>query len=76
MTDATETKAGGGGSQPAFESTTANPQCNRAARTAQVARIRLIARSLDYSPVFVSDAPIVAELFDTRGNLAGCWGPR
>jgi hypothetical protein len=58
------------------DSTTDNADDTGAQRAAQVARIRLMARSLDYSPVFISDAPIVAELFDTHGNLAECWGAR
>lgn len=41
---------------------------------AQVNRLRLTARCLDLSPVFVSDGPsLVAELFDGRGDFAEVW---
>jgi hypothetical protein len=58
------------------DSTTDNADDTEAERAAQVARIRRRAHSFDYSAVFVSDAPIVAELYDTRGNLAECWEAR
>jgi len=40
---------------------------------AQVQRLRLTARSLELTPVFVGDSPLDAELFDTRGLLVERW---
>lgn len=40
---------------------------------AQVRRLRLTARCLDLQPVFTSDWPLVAELFDSRGTLTERW---
>lgn len=39
----------------------------------QAARLRLAARCLNFSAVFVNDAPLTAELFDARGRLAERW---
>jgi hypothetical protein len=41
--------------------------------SAQVARLRLTARCLDLSPVFVGDMPLVAELFNGRGRQVETW---
>ena len=40
---------------------------------AQVNRLRLTARCLDLGPVFTSDAPLAAELFDARGRRVEVW---
>jgi hypothetical protein len=44
------------------------------ASTTKVARLRLTARCLDLRPVFVSDVPLIAEIFDQRGNHVETWG--
>jgi hypothetical protein len=75
---APKTKAGRGRTQPAFEPAIANRQCYRESLAPQVARLRLTARCLNRSAVFVSDYPLVAEIFDGRGRQAESWtwGPR
>lgn len=41
---------------------------------AQAYRLRLAARCLDLSPVFIQDEyPLVAELFNQRGRLKEIW---
>ena len=63
------------GRPKAAESTTHTSKCSLKTRpaqrppAAQVARLRLTARELGLSPVFVGDAPLSAELFDARGRL-------
>jgi hypothetical protein len=66
-------KAGGVDSRPAFETAIANRQCNRESLAPQVARLRLTARCLNYSAVFVSDYPLVAEIFDALGRQVESW---
>ena len=43
------------------------------ANPSTVARLRLTARCLGYWAVFVSDVPLVAELFDCTGRRVECW---
>jgi hypothetical protein len=40
---------------------------------AQTYRLRLTARCLDLLPVFISDFPLCAELFDSRGRVVETW---
>lgn len=39
----------------------------------QVARLRLTARCLNLAPVFTADAPLTAELFNSRGEPVEVW---
>jgi len=41
--------------------------------TTSVRRLRLTARCLDLWPVFVCEAPLIAELFDARGEVVELW---
>lgn len=71
-------KETGASEAPRLQSKQRYGDCNptEAVRRAQpdgIRRLRLIARCLSLSPVFISDYPLHAELFDARGAHVESW---